>query len=226
MDAITLNLEERNVKGGSAADRLRREGFIPAVVYGRKTENKLAKISDREFNKSRAGRGISQLYRFKSESKDLDGQLALIKDSQYEPLKGRTTHIDFLAISEDQSIALEVPISIVGESPSVKAGDAILNQSVHEIRIECIPSKIPGSIIVDISALMLGQSIHAGGLTLPDGVKLKSDEELNIVSVVHKKEEEIGGQAAAAATAAEGAAAAPAAGADAKAPEAAKGDKK
>jgi len=225
VEAISLALEARNEKGGASGARLRRDGQIPAVVYGRNMQTQLATISDREYTKSRSGSGIAQLYRFTSANKDLNGKLALIKDVQIEPLKGKTIHVDFLAIGEDQLITLSVPVELAGESPSVKAGDAVLNQSAHEIRIECVPTKIPAFVTVDINELVVGHSIHAGEIPLPEGVKLKSDPEITIVSVVHKKDEV---EAAPVAAAAEGAAATAegaAAPADAKATEGAKAEK-
>ena len=227
MEAITLQVEERAESGGRTGDLLRAAGKIPAVVYGKSFENKLATLSDGDFRRHVLGQGSAQLFRFKSGSKVFDGQLALVKEVQMEPLKGKPVHIDFLAIAEDQPIVVAVPLEIQGESPSIKAGDALLNQSAFEVTIEAVPSKIPNILIIDISSLLLGSSIHASEIVLPEGVRLKSDPVMTIVSVVHRKEEVLETKPVVAAAEGEAAAAgAEGAAADAKAAPAGDKDKK
>lgn len=218
MEAIEITVEERADKGTSAGRRFRRSGQVPAVVYGAGKDSQMIVVDELAFNKSLAGRGPGQLLKFKSSNKTLSGQLALIKDIQIEPIKDKLLHLDFLAVDENKPIRVLVAVEVTGESPEVKAGEAILNMNTHEIEVECLPTKIPSAILVDISKLALGHSIHARDLELPEGVKLKSDPSLSVVSAVQKMAEEA---AAPAVPAADAAAATPAAGAPAAADKAA-----
>ena len=189
MDIITLNVETREKTGKLENKRLRNDGAIPAVVYSEGKVGKLLQVNSLHFEVTAKNTRSTQLFKFKSGTKDLDGITTLIKSMQMEPVKERVTHIDFLELTEGHRITIEVGIELVGESPPVKSGDSILNHLTHEIEIECLPTQIPESIKVDISALVEGSSIHAGDLVLPEGIELISDRELTIVSVIAKREE-------------------------------------
>ena len=146
--------------------------------------------------------------------------MALVKDLQVEPIKGEIQHLDFQAVDENKPIRVSIALELTGESAPVKLGEGILNVSIHEIEIECLPTQIPAAIYVDISSVTIGHSLHASDIVLPANTKLVSDPELSIVSVSAKKaEEETPAPAAAAATAAApaaGKAAAPAKAAEKK----------
>ncbi len=187
-------------------------------------------LATQDYKKQISGRSTGQLYKFKSESKGLNGQLALIKDIQVEPIHDLVLHMDFLLVDEKKPIRVQVALEVVGECPAVKLGEALLNLSVHELEIMTLPTKIPSRLTVDVSGLTIGHSIHAGEVVLPEGAKLMTDPDLSVVSAMIKKAEEelptaVVPEADAAAAAAAGAAgAAPAAGAaGAKAPGAAGG---
>lgn len=218
MEAIEIQVEERAVVGSNSSIKLRKSGVVPAVVYAGGKDPQLAQVTATEFSRRISGRGTSQLFKIKSQKKGLNGQLVLVKDVQIEPIHDEILHLDFLALDESKSIRVDVPIELTGESPDVKAGEAILNQSTHSLEIECLPTEIPKVLVVDISALKLGDSVHAGEVSLPSGAKLKNDPKMPVVSIVHKREEEVAAPVAAAATAegaapADGAAATPADGA-------------
>jgi large subunit ribosomal protein L25 len=226
MEAIELALEERTERGTSAGNRLRRSGQVPAVIYEAGTSNFPVSVSETDYRKVVSGKSAGQLYKIVSSSKSLSGRLALVKDRQIEPIKGQIQHLDFLAVDENKPIVISVALEMEGESPSVKLGEGILNVSVHELEIECLPTKIPSSLHVDISTASLTHSIHARDVKLPEGTKLVSDPDLSIVSIMLKKAEEVveAAPAAAAPVAAAGAKAAPGAAgaapaAAAKAPE-------
>jgi large subunit ribosomal protein L25 len=189
VETITIELETRTEKGGASASRLRRSGLIPAIVYSGGKEGHLATVADREYRGNIAGVGSQRIFRFKSGAKDLDGKLGLIKEIQIEPLSGAPRHIDFFAVDEKTRIKVEVPIELTGESPSVKGGEGVLNQSAHSVEVQCLPLEIPNALYVDVGQLTIGHSIHAGDIPLPQGAVLVSEPELAIVSVVHKREE-------------------------------------
>lgn len=206
MEAIEITVEERSEKGKGSGNRLRRSGKVPAVVYAGGKPSQMVVLDQIEFNRQIDGKRLGQLYKFKSSSKELGGQLALVKEIQMEPIKDKVLHLDFIAVDALKPIKVTVALETTGESPSVKLGEAVLNVSVHEIEIECLPTSIPSSIAVDISQLTLGTSIHARDLKLPEGVTLRSDPELTLVSAIQKRAEEEAAPAAATAAAPETAA--------------------
>jgi large subunit ribosomal protein L25 len=150
-----------------------------------------------------------------------------VKDLQIEPIKGQIQHLDFLAVDEKKPIKVFVALEIRGECPSVKLGEGILNVSVHELEVECLPTQIPSVLYADVSSVTLGHSLHARDIVLPEGTKLVSDPDISVVGVALKKAEEIVEAAPVAAAATPAAGAAPAAGkGGAAAPAAAKAPEK
>ena len=227
MEAIELALEERMEKGTAAGDRLRRAGKVPAVVYEGGNSNFPVVLAESDYRRFVSGKSAGQLYKIVSSSKSLSGRLALVKDLQIEPIKGQIQHLDFLAVDENKPIKVFVALEMSGECAAVKLGEGILNVSVHELEVECLPTKIPSSLHVDISKATLLHAVHVRDLLLPEGTKMVSDLDISIVSVMVKKAEEAVAVvapvvvAAAPAAGAKGAAAPGAAGAApaAKAPE-------
>jgi large subunit ribosomal protein L25 len=220
---FTVNIQKRNEMGSSAMRRFRNAGLIPSVLYGRGQDSVSALLPARDFLQLAQQARISQVWRFKSEDKDLNDRMAIVKEVQQEFVSGKVTHVDFQVLHENEEIHVEIPLRVVGEAPGVKVENGILSVSAHELAVMCLPKAIPQLIEIDISSLALGQSIHAKDIALPAGVRLYGDPEETIVSVVTVRQtklaEEEGAQAAAegAAAPAEGAAAAPAAGAAAPA---------
>lgn len=188
METIEVNIEERTDSGSSASRRLRAQGLIPAVVYSKGQGAQMVALSSQEYVKRVLGCGPTQLFRFKSKEAKLNGTLALIKDIDIEPIKDKVRHLDFLSVSAETRVIIAVPIELQGENALIKGGDAILNQSIRELQVECFPTNIPRALAVDISGLVIGKGIHAKDVKLPEGVSLKSDGELAVVSVAHKKE--------------------------------------
>lgn len=212
MENFTIEVSERAGLGKGAANRCRREGFVPAVAYHKADEPLAVQVPLKEFTALASKARRSQVFTFKSSSPKLNGKAAIVKEVQQDYLKGRVIHVDFQTLKDDEEITVDVPVKIVGEAPGVKIQQGILAVVTHEVSVRCLPKYIPNSITVDISSLGLGQSIHAEQLVLGEGVTLHDEPTETIVSVVASRagEEE-------AKPAAEAAAAAPAAAA-AKAP--------
>ncbi len=189
MEAIHIEVEARTKCGTASNRRLRSGGFIPAVVYTEGEQAKSLQVEAQQYRRIVLGKGATQLFTFKSKTKELDGLLTLIKETQIDPVKNAVLHVDFYAVTEGHRLTLTVPIVLTGECMPVKLGDAILNHQMHELEIECLPTDIPTAITVDISQLTLGHSIHARDVTLPPNVELKTDPDMTVVSAIHKKDE-------------------------------------
>jgi large subunit ribosomal protein L25 len=122
---------------------------------------------------------------------DLHGRTVMVRELQRDPVRGRYLHADLYAVDLTQAIHVSVPLHITGKAAGLDQG-GIIDQALREIEVECRPDAIPNEIQVDVTALELGDSLHVSDIALPDGVKLRSDAELSVVSVVApQKEEEV-----------------------------------
>jgi large subunit ribosomal protein L25 len=221
---VALDVEVRSNAGKGAARKLRQAGRIPAVCYGRGRAPLSVSLDPRSLEKllASSATGINTLIDLRvSGGGDYDGRVVLVKDLQRDPVSARALHADFYAVDLEQAIEVSVPIHVTGSAPGVMLG-GILDHALRELEIECLPRAIPDQILVDVSSLEIGMSLHVRDLVLPEGVKLVSNPDLSVISVVTPAalEEETPTAATAAdgeAAAAEGAAAPAAEGADAKA---------
>lgn len=180
MNNATLNLEVRTEVGGERPKRLRKSGYIPAVLYGHGMEsvNAQVKASDlREFL-AMNGRNAVFITEFAAES-DLS---VLVKDIQYDPLRKSISHIDFQRVSMTEKVTNTVPVRVLGKENVERDGNVIVYQ-LKEIAIECLPQDVPRYIDVDVSGMTLGHSLTAGQLQLPDGATLVSAPGSIILSV-------------------------------------------
>jgi large subunit ribosomal protein L25 len=212
---VALDVEIRSNAGKGAARKLRQAGRIPAVCYGRGSAPLSVSLDPRKLEKllASSATGINTLIDLRvSGGGDYHGRVVLVKDLQRDPVSARALHADFYAVDLEQTIEVAVPIHVTGSAPGVTLG-GILDHALRELQIECLPRAIPDQILVDVSSLEIGMSLHVRDLVLPEGVKLVSNPDLSVISVVTPAalEEETPAAAAPAegeAAAAEGAAAA------------------
>jgi large subunit ribosomal protein L25 len=177
----TLQAEKRDVKGTTASKRLRRAGVVPAVIYGDKSEA-LIQLDGKSFTD--LARKHSANFLVNIEISGDKSKLAVVQDIQRNPLNGTLIHVDFRAVTENDTIHAVVPIELHGEPIGVKAG-GLLEQLVHEIEIHCRPSDLPEKIINDVDSIELGQTLKVADLNLPKGVTVKMDGEV-LVAIVNQ----------------------------------------
>src|SRR6516162_10637225 len=209
MAEIVVNAKTRDDRGKNAARRLRREGFVPGVVYGGKGENIAVAVDPKALQKvlrSEAGRNSI----LKLDIANEGATNAILKSWQVDPIKESFLHADFYRIAMDVAIRVTVPIHVVGEARGVKVDAGILELIMREIEVECLPGDIPERIDVDVSDLGINGALRVADLAAPAKVKILEAADQVVVHVVAVKEE-VAPTAAAAAPAAEGEAAAPAA---------------
>jgi large subunit ribosomal protein L25 len=178
-DDIILVAEPRSERGSRPAGRLRREGSVPAVVYGLDTETLSIKVPARELTNALA-KGANTLITLK-----LDGgeALTLARQVQRDPTRGDLQHVDFIRVRTDVAVAAEVPLHLIGEPEGVKSG-GIVEQLIFNLSIEAKPGDIPSLIEHDISALEIGDQVRVAELTLPSGVAVMIDGEELVGQVV------------------------------------------
>ena len=206
METLEIRVDPRDKKSKRDAKRLLRNGKIPGILYGPKTEAVALALDKREFSSRVADLEGSHLVRLKSESDALGDKVALVKEMQFHPISGDVIHADLYEVDLTARITVHVPLHFVGKAEGVVRG-GILQPIVREIEVECLPLDIPAYFDVDVSSLDIGDSVHIEELTMPEGVTAVAESNLALVAVVPPTVEEA---PAAAAEPVEGAEAAPA----------------
>jgi len=171
---------------GKRSRRLLREGKLPAIVYGHNTEPTPITLDRLEFQKVFIKSGRTHLVDLA-----IDGRMGkvLVREIQTHPRRLGPIHVDFYQVNLEEKIEVEVPVHLVGESGPVKQGDADILQPMHSIRVECLPSDIPESFEVDITALEeIEAELRVADITVPKGVTVLDDPEELVVKIVHKRE--------------------------------------
>ena len=186
MEQKTLSVEDRKEFGKGPSGRLRRDGKIPAVIYGR-TEPVAITVDEREFERKFHNVSESTIINLKMGPKNWD---VLVKDFQDNPFKGKIEHIDFYEIEKGKVLKAKVPIHTEGGAVGVRAG-GILELLTHEVEIECLPKDLLESITVDVSNLDIGNSIHIKDLEISESIKILTPEDQVVVIVSQKAKEEI-----------------------------------
>ncbi len=179
----SLRAEDRKRTGSGVLKRMRREGFIPSVVYGGGSENRNVKVSAKGVREMLADTASTNVL----VDLELDGgsnQLAFLKDLQHDPLSGKVLHADFIAVDDKTEITAQIPVSLVGEAVGVKLGGQ-LEQMIYSLEIKCLPKDLPETIEGDASALNVGDVLSVGGMSWPEGVSPTLGHEV-VVALVAK----------------------------------------
>jgi large subunit ribosomal protein L25 len=213
--AIVVEVREQSGKG--AARKLRAAGRIPAVLYGRGRETLPLTVDPRALDRILRSGGANTLLDLTVTGRaDLAGTVALVKELQRHPIRGQILHADLYQVDLTRAITVDVPIHLLGRPKGLDFG-GILEHTLREVALECLPRAIPDAIEVDVSNLEIGDVVHVRDLALPEGVTLVSDPDLGVahVAVPAAEEEAAPAEAVETVVGAEGAAAAPAEGAEA-----------
>ncbi len=191
MSESILSVKEREAEGKNANRRLRKDGEIPAVVYGEGRDPIAIRVGDRQLRDLLRKSGDNAVFLLEREGTD-QKRHAMIRDIQYNPLNGAVVHIDFQRIDLAKKVRVSVPIELLGTPVGVKTEDGIIDFVTREIEVECLPGKIPSTLQIDISHLHAGQHVEISALELPEGVEVTGDETSVIASVaIARAEEEV-----------------------------------
>ena len=169
-DMMTLSATKRDRAGKGSARAARREGLIPAVIYGDRKDPLSITLDANTFRKLINSPGIfSQMLNVQVEGED---NSVLTRDIQFHPVTDVPLHVDFLRIAKGAKIAVMVAVEFINDekSPGLKTG-GILNVVRHEVELSCPATAIPDSIVVDLEGTTVGDSIHISAITLPEGVE-------------------------------------------------------
>lgn len=184
MEWLTLKAELRDKKGTRQCHHLRKNGFIPAILYGRGAPEQLLMIAKKEIRPV-LEKGVHLVNLAHAQRTEQ----AYIKEMQFDPLGEMLLHIDFTRIAMDETITVDVEINLKGQPKGIIEG-GVLEQNLHHLSVQCLPDKIPARIEVDISELELNGLIRVKDVVCPPGVTLATEPEVVVVGVHMKKEEE------------------------------------
>jgi large subunit ribosomal protein L25 len=183
METGELNCEKRPVRPKGVVHSLRREGRVPAVLYGRGTQTTAISVNGAELRARMSAASHSRLIRLKSPASELDGRHVIFKDVQRAPVSGDILHADLYEVDLNRPIRVEVPLRFTGKAAGVAEG-GILQPLVRAVEVEVLPLEIPETIEVDVSALGIHDVIHISTLSFAGNVKPIFDQDYAVVSVL------------------------------------------
>lgn len=187
--ALKIEAELREERGKNAARRVRRQGRVPAVVYGGGGEAVSISIDPRQIEPllhSESGHTVI----LTMEVRGNETGRVMLRDWLTDPVRRNLLHADFVRIAKDTRLKLKVPIHVVGEPKGVKLQGGIFEFVLREVEVECLPDDIPESITMDVTELTIGQNVRVAHLKLAPGVKLLTDSSRVVAHVVALKAEE------------------------------------
>jgi len=188
MKSVPLNVFPRTLARGRKVKQLRAAGRVPAVIYGGQSKPENLEISAKEME--------DLIHHSVSENILVDlavdkaKRLALVQEVQHHPLDGKVLHVDFHEVSETEKVTIMVPLETAGEAVGVKTGGGVLEHVLFKIKVRALPKDLPEQIIVDVTSLELGKSIHLGEIKAPAGVEILGDKKVSVISVALPRTEE------------------------------------
>jgi len=193
MKQVVLPAQKREKVGKEISKKLRKQGKIPAIIYGPGIDPLPIAVNFNEFEKVyNRYKGETVLYLLEVSNGETQKYQCILKELQRDPVTDRFIHLDFYAVSTENVIEIEVPLEFVGR-PVGLTKSGILEIFMHELTVECLPTAIPDKIVVDISHLDLGDSLHVRDIKVPEGVKIKDRPEETVCTVVVEEEEKAEG---------------------------------
>jgi len=183
MEEIELAVQRRKVVGKQVR-QIRREGLVPAVIYGHGVESLPIQVDQHHLRRVLAQVGLSHLITLRLD----EGQalrVALVREVQRDVLRGSILHVDFLQVQMAEKIRTVIPLRFVGESPAVEQEGGVLLQGANEVEVECLPDQLMDAIEVDLSRLTrLGQELTVANLAVPAQIQVLTDPQEMVARVV------------------------------------------
>jgi len=179
MKEIAIAATARTDTGKGSARRTRREGNIPAVVYGPEIEPMVLAVPEREFRAAMKAAHTSSILNLNVDGKE---NRVILRELQRDPVTNKVVHLDFHAISMTKPINISLPINFVGIPIGVKTDGGIMQATMRELEISCLPTNIPDEFEIDVSELGIGDSLHVSDLNIPD-VDILTPERRTVVVI-------------------------------------------
>ena len=208
MEELFLKAENREGRGKGFARRLRRKGFIPAIMYGEGELLPLA-LDAKELRQAlRTEAGENALMKLQVAGEESKNRTVMVRELQMDPIRGDLLHADLVRISMEKEVEVEVPIELIGKPKVlVLVAGALLSQMVNALKVRCLPVHIPKSFAVDVESLEIGEALHVSDIAIPTEVTVLNEPSESVASISVVAEEVVAapvevvaeGQAAAAA---------------------------
>lgn len=180
---VTVKAERRDGTGKGVNRKLRQEGKLPAVIYGAGADPISLTLDAHQVLHTFSGISVENTI----VNVEVEGEkvpvATLVREVQTHPYRNELLHVDFLRVEKGVAVELEIPVHFEGTPSGVRNDGGILEQSIHQLHVSCIPSAIPDAIHVDVSALEIGDSLQISDLTIPEGVEVLMDMSLTVCSL-------------------------------------------
>jgi large subunit ribosomal protein L25 len=190
LNVIELNAAVRTTVGNGPARALRRDGRIPAVLYGPGTQPVLLSVQMNELEKAlKHGKFGQAIFNLAMDDAQESTKTVMIKELQAHPLTGNYLHADFYEVDMNRKITVSIPVSTIGKAKGVEEG-GVLQVIRRELDVICLPMQIPQSITIDISDLDIGDSIHVKDIPPSEGIEIPFDVNFTVITVLAPKSDE------------------------------------
>ena len=181
MKSVKLTAFPRELSKRLGVKKVRTNGRIPAVIYGRHNKPQNLEVASKDLEQV--------IHTAHSEillvnlAVDKANRLALVRDIQHHPLSGKMLHVDFQEVAENEKVTAMVPVETTGEAVGVKTGGGVLEHVLFKVKVRATPQDLPEVINIDVTNLQIGQSIHIGEIQVPAGVEIVGKKEAPVVAV-------------------------------------------
>ena len=164
---------------------------MPATIYGRLAKPQNLEVNSKEFaDLLHHSASENLLVDLSVENDARSKRLALVQEIQHHPLDGKVLHVDFHEVAENEKVTVQVPVETTGEAVGVKIGGGVLEHVLFKLKVRCLPKDLPEQIVMDVTALEIGKSIHIGDIKAPEGVEILGDKHITVVAVAAPRAEE------------------------------------
>jgi large subunit ribosomal protein L25 len=191
MKSVSLNASPRTLGRRSGSKKLRTEGRVPAVIYGKQAQPQNLELNSKELQ-DLIHHSVSENLLVDLAVKDdpRPKRLALVQEIQHHPLSGALVHVDFHEIAENEKVTVSVPVETVGEAIGVKTDGGVLEHVLFKIKARGLAKDLPEQLVVDVSHLKIGMAVHLGEIPVPAGVELVGDKGIPVIAVAAPRTEE------------------------------------
>src|SRR3984957_4026561 len=192
MKSVPLKAFPRAQKRRGPVKQLRTNGRVPATIYGSQDAPQNLEVSAREISDLIHHRASENLLVDLSVENDARARrLALVQEIQHHPIDGKVLHVDFHEVAENEKVTVQVPVETTGEAAGVKNNSGVLEHVLFKLKVRCLPKDLPEQIVIDVTALEIGKSIHIGEIVAPQGVEILGDKHITVVAVSAPRAEEV-----------------------------------
>jgi len=199
MKSVALKAYPRSQVQRAEVTKLRRAGRVPATIYGRQAQPQNLEVDYEEITDLlHHSASENVLVDLSVENDPRAKRLALVQEVQHHPLSAKVVHLDLHEVAENEKVTVQVPVETTGEAAGVKTGGGSLTHVLLKLKVRSLPKDLPEEILIDVTALEIGKSIHIGQIVPPAGVEILGDKHLTVVAVAAPRaEEEVAATAAA-----------------------------